>query len=54
MGAFQVGMGPVAASSLAALVAGFVSRLVASRLQVRPLALTMAGIVPLLPGLMAY
>jgi uncharacterized membrane protein YjjP (DUF1212 family) len=49
-----VGMGPVAASSLAALIAGFLSQLVASRLRVPALALSMAGIVPLLPGLAVY
>jgi uncharacterized membrane protein YjjP (DUF1212 family) len=54
VGAIHVGMGPVAANALAALVAGFVSQLVASRLRVPALALTMAGIVPLLPGLVVY
>jgi uncharacterized membrane protein YjjB (DUF3815 family) len=47
-------MGPAAANSFAALVAGFLSQVVASRLQVPALALTMAGIVPLLPGLVVY
>jgi uncharacterized membrane protein YjjP (DUF1212 family) len=54
LGAIRVGLGPVAANALAALVAGFVSQLVASRLRVPALALTMAGIVPLLPGLVVY
>jgi uncharacterized membrane protein YjjP (DUF1212 family) len=54
LGAIHLGMGPVAANSLAALIAGFVSQLVAGRLRVPALALTMAGIVPLLPGLMVY
>ena len=54
LGAISIGMGPAAASSFAALVAGFISQLVASRLQVPSLALTMAGIVPLLPGLAVY
>lgn len=54
LGATGVGMGPVAASSLAALTAGFLSQLVASRLRVPALALSMAAIVPLLPGLAVY
>src|SRR5450631_102672 len=54
LGAIRVGMGPAAASSFAALVAGFVSQLVASHLRVPALGLTMAGIVPLLPGLVVY
>jgi uncharacterized membrane protein YjjP (DUF1212 family) len=54
LGAISVGMGPVAASSLAALIAGFLSQLVASRLRVPALALSMAGIVPLLPGLAVF
>ena len=49
-----VGMGPVAASSLAALTAGFLSQLGASRLRVPALALSTAAIVPLLPGLAVY
>ena len=54
LGASSVGMGPVAASSSAALIAGFLSQLVARRLRVPALALNMAGIVPLLPGLAVY
>ena len=54
LGAVRVGMGPAAASAFAALVAGFLAQLVASRLRVPSLALTMAGIVPLLPGLAVY
>jgi uncharacterized membrane protein YjjB (DUF3815 family) len=54
LGAVGVGMGPAAASALAALIAGFLSQLVASRLRVPALALSMAGIVPLLPGLAVY
>ena len=54
LGATRIGMGPAPASSLAALIAGFLAQLVASRLQVPALALTMAGIVPLLPGLAVY
>jgi uncharacterized membrane protein YjjP (DUF1212 family) len=54
LGAISIGLGPAAASSFAALIAGFISQLVASRLQVPSLALTMAGIVPLLPGLAVY
>jgi uncharacterized membrane protein YjjP (DUF1212 family) len=54
LGAMHAGMGPVVANGLGALVAGFVSQLVASRLRVPALALTMAGIVPLLPGLVVY
>jgi len=54
LGATGVGIGPVAASSLAALAAGFLSQVVASRLRVPALALSMAAIVPLMPGLMVY
>lgn len=54
LGASGLGMGPVAASALAALAAGFVSQLVASRLRVPALALSMAAMVPLLPGLAVY
>ena len=54
LGATGVGMGPVAASSLAALTAGFLSQVGASRLKVPALALSMAAIVPLLPGLAVY
>ena len=54
LGASGLGMGPVAASSLAALAAGFLSQLVASRLRVPALALSMAAMVPLLPGLAVY
>ena len=54
LGAIHLGMGPAAASSLGALTAGFLSQLGASRLRVPALALTMAGIVPLLPGLVVY
>lgn len=49
-----VGLGPAVASSLAALTSGFVSQVVGGRLRVPALALTMAGIVPLLPGLAVY
>jgi uncharacterized membrane protein YjjP (DUF1212 family) len=54
LGSVGVGMGTAAASSLAALTAGFLSQLVASRLRVPALALSMAGIVPLMPGLAVY
>jgi len=54
LGATGVGMGPVAASSLAALTAGFLFQVGASRLKVPALALSMAAIVPLLPGLAVY
>jgi len=54
LGSMHAGMGPVVANGLGALVAGFVSQLVASRLRVPALALTTAGIVPLLPGLVVY
>jgi uncharacterized membrane protein YjjP (DUF1212 family) len=54
LGAISTGMGPAAASSFAALIAGFLSQLVASRLKVPALALSMAAIVPLLPGLAVY
>jgi len=54
LGATGLSLGPVAASSLAALAAGFLSQLVSSRLRVPALALSMAAIVPLLPGLVVY
>jgi len=54
LGGAGVGMGPVAANALAALTAGFLSQLVASRLRVPALALSTAAIVPLLPGLLVY
>jgi len=54
LGAIRIGMGPAFASAFAALVVGFLAQLVASRLQVPALALTTAGIVPLLPGLVVY
>ncbi|MDQ1537419.1 MAG: hypothetical protein QOE58_1812, partial [Actinomycetota bacterium] len=54
LGATHFSLGPVASSTIAALLAGFLSQLVASRLQVPALALTMASIVPLLPGLAVY
>ena len=54
LGGSGVGMGTAPASSLAALTAGFLSQLVASRLRVPALALSMAAIVPLLPGLAVY
>lgn len=54
LGAGQLGMGLVAASSVASFIACFVSQLFASRLRVPALALSMAGIVPLLPGLVVY
>jgi uncharacterized membrane protein YjjB (DUF3815 family) len=47
-------MGEAAASALAALTAGFWSQVVAKRLRVPALALSMAGIVPMLPGLTVY
>jgi uncharacterized membrane protein YjjP (DUF1212 family) len=54
LGAAHVGMGEAAASALAALTAGFGTRLVARRLRVPALALSMAAIAPLLPGLAVY
>ena len=48
------GVGPVTASSAAALVIGFTAKLVARRLEFSALAVTTAAIVPLLPGRMAY
>jgi len=54
LGAMRLGLGPAAANSFAALIAGFMSQLAASRLRVPALALTTAGIVPLLPGLVVY
>ena len=54
LAAIHLGMGAAAANALGALVAGFVSQLVAGRLRVPALALTTAGIVPLLPGLVVY
>lgn len=43
-----------AASAMAALTIGILSQLVSRRLRVPSLAVTTAGIVPLLPGLMVY
>jgi uncharacterized membrane protein YjjP (DUF1212 family) len=54
LGATGVGMGSVAASSLAALTAGFLSQVGSGRLRVPALALSTAAIVPLLPGLAVY
>ena len=54
LAATGVALGPVAASSLAALGAGLLSEVVARRLRVPALALSMAAIVPLMPGLMVY
>jgi uncharacterized membrane protein YjjP (DUF1212 family) len=54
LGAIYLGLGSAAASALAALVAGFLAQLVAGRLRVPALALTMAAMVPLLPGLAVY
>lgn len=54
LGAAGVGMGPVAASSVAALTTGFLSQVVAGRLKVPALALSTAALVPLLPGLAVY
>jgi len=50
LGGIRVSLGP----AFAALVVGCLAQLVASRLQVPALALTTAGIVPLLPGLVVY
>ena len=54
LGGIRVSLGPAFASAFAALVVGCLAQLVASRLQVPALALTTAGIVPLLPGLVVY
>jgi len=54
LGAVHLGMGPAPASAVAALIAGFLAQLVSTRLRVPALALTMAGIVPLLPGMTVY
>jgi uncharacterized membrane protein YjjB (DUF3815 family) len=44
----------VAASAVAALIAGFLSQAVAGRLRVPALGLSTAALVPLLPGLAVY
>lgn len=49
-----LGLGAAIASALAAGVVGVLSQLVAERLRVPALAVSVAGIVPLLPGLMLY
>jgi len=49
-----LGFGPPAASGMAALTIGGLSQLLARRLRVPALAVTTAGIVPLLPGLSVY
>ena len=54
LGATGLGMGPVAASAVAALIAGFLSQVVAGRLRVPALGLSTAALVPLLPGLAVY
>ena len=53
-GAEGLDFGAVAASAIAALLTGFVARLVSRQLGVSALAVTTAAIVPLLPGRMAY
>ncbi|MGH4014013.1 MAG: threonine/serine ThrE exporter family protein [Pseudonocardiaceae bacterium] len=45
---------PTAASGLAAIVVGFVGRVVSRRLRLPPLVMAVAGITPLLPGLTTY
>jgi uncharacterized membrane protein YjjP (DUF1212 family) len=47
-------LGPTAASTLGAIVIGFVGRLVSRRLGLPPLVMAVAGITPLLPGLTTY
>ncbi len=50
----MTGLAPAAASGVAALVVGFVAQILAKFWRVPSLALTTAGIVPLLPGLAVY
>ncbi|HEX2297991.1 MAG TPA: threonine/serine exporter family protein, partial [Pseudonocardiaceae bacterium] len=47
-------LGPTASSGLAAIVVGFVGRVVSRRLRLPPLVMAVAGIAPLLPGLTTY
>jgi uncharacterized membrane protein YjjP (DUF1212 family) len=49
-----LGGGPAASSACAAAVVGLLAQVVAERLRVPTLAVTTAGIVPLLPGLAVY
>lgn len=46
--------GPTMSSGLAAIVVGFVGRVISRRLRLPPLVMAVAGIAPLLPGLTTY
>lgn len=48
------GLGQVAASGFAAVMVGFVGRVVSRRLRLPPLVMAVSGITPLLPGLTTY
>lgn len=48
------GLGPTTASGLAAVVVGFMGRLVSRRFRLPPLVMAVAGITPMLPGLTTY
>jgi uncharacterized membrane protein YjjB (DUF3815 family) len=52
--ASMLGGGPAASSACAAAVVGLLAQVVSERLRVPSLAITTAGIVPLLPGLAVY
>jgi uncharacterized membrane protein YjjP (DUF1212 family) len=54
IGAVSVGFGMPVASGIAAVAIGAVAQVVSSRLRVPSLAVTTAGIAPLLPGLSVY
>ncbi|MGH3876252.1 MAG: threonine/serine exporter family protein, partial [Actinophytocola sp.] len=48
------GVGPIAASAVAATVIGFAGGLISRRLRIPPLVVAVSGMVPLLPGLLTY
>jgi uncharacterized membrane protein YjjB (DUF3815 family) len=48
------GVGPVAASAVAATVIGFAGGVISRRLRIPPLVIAVSGMVPLLPGLTTY
>ncbi|MGH3796904.1 MAG: threonine/serine ThrE exporter family protein [Pseudonocardiaceae bacterium] len=52
--AIAASIGPTGASGLAAIIVGFMGRVVSRRLRLPPLVLAVAGITPLLPGLSTY
>ncbi|HEY8717191.1 threonine/serine exporter family protein [Pengzhenrongella sp.] len=54
MAARELGLGPAAASGVAALVIGFLGEYLGPRVRVPPILISVCGIVPLLPGLAIY